>query len=151
MAGIPKQTLQPEARHPSNSIGDSYSQDFRSYALSLIGLGNFNQDAIREALNNPRFPSKASISRWRKQQQEIGHCRPYKRNGNKKREVLRGHDLILLAFYRSVCPKATHPEVNSFLYRVNFGDPNFRFYHHSQLSKAENLIGLSRKRGSTTA
>ena len=53
MTGTPKQTLQPEARHPSNNIGDSYFQDFRSYALSLIGLGNFNQDAIREALNNP--------------------------------------------------------------------------------------------------
>ena len=71
MADTSKQTLQPEARHPSNNIGDSYSQDFRSYVMSLIGLGNFNQDVIREALNNPHFPSKASISRWRKQQQEI--------------------------------------------------------------------------------
>ena len=151
MADTSKQTLQPEARHPSNNIGDSYSQDFRSYVMSLIGLGNFNQDVIREALNNPHFPSKASISRWRKQQQEIGHCRPYKRNGNITKHVLRNHDLILLAFYRSICPKATHPEVNAFLYRANFGDPNFRFYYHSQLSKAEELIGLSRKKGSTTA
>ena len=151
MVGKAKKTLQSEVRHPSNKIGDPYSQDFRAYILDLVGVGNFNQDAIREALNNPLFPSKASISRWRKQQREVGHFRPYKRNGNIKREVLRGHDLILLSLYRTAIPKATHAEVNAFLYRANFGDPNFRFYHHSQLSKAEALLGFSRKKGSTTA
>ena len=45
-----KQTPQSKARHPSNNIGDSYAQNFRAFALSLIGLCNFNQKVIRDGL-----------------------------------------------------------------------------------------------------
>ena len=58
MAGIPKQTLQPEARHPSNTIDDSYSQDFRSGASSLIGLGNFTKMPPEKHLTIHIFPRK---------------------------------------------------------------------------------------------
>ena len=57
----------------------------------------------------------------------------------------------MLSLYRAAIPKATHAEVAVFLYRANFGDPNSQFYHHSQLSKAEALLGFSCKKSSTTA
>ena len=66
MLGKAKKTLQSEVRHPLNKIGNPYSQDFRAYILDLVEVGNFNQDVIREALNNPLFPCEASISWWRK-------------------------------------------------------------------------------------
>ena len=48
-------------------------------------------------------------------------------------------------------PKAKHAEINAFLFRANFGDPQFRFYSHLQLSRAEKTLNLTRKKGSTTA
>ena len=42
-------------------------------------------------------------------------------------------------------------EINAFLYKVNFGSLNFRFYLSSQITKAEQSIRLTRKRRSTTA
>ena len=65
--------------------------------------------------------------------------------------VLRGHNLVLLAMYRVVYPKATHAEINAFLFRANFGNPTFRFFSHSQISRAENILNLTKKWSSTTA
>jgi hypothetical protein len=48
--------------------------------------------------------------------------------------------------YRAAYPKATAAEVIAFLHNTNG-----RFYHPSQISKAEDRLGLSRKKGSTTA
>ena len=57
----------------------------------------------------------------------------------------------MLALYRVIFPKASAAEINAFLFRVNYGDPFFRFYTNSQITYAEQRIGLTRKRGSTTA
>ena len=80
----------------------------------------------------------------------FNHFRPCQ-SGNKLPSRLRDKDLILLSLYRILFPKALIPEVNAFLYRSNYGDFNFRFYCHSQISLAETRIGLTRKRASTTA
>jgi hypothetical protein len=53
--------------------------------------------------------------------------------------------------YRIVFPKAMAAEINAFLYRANYGSIDFRFYSASQISETEKRIGLTRKRGSTTA
>ena len=47
-------------------------------------------------------------------------------------------------------PKANASENNVFLYRVNYGRVEFIFYSHSQIYRAETLVGLSTKCGSTT-
>ena len=66
--------------------------------------------------------------------------------------VLWDHNIVLLALYRLAYPKATEvAEINAFIFLVNFGDPMFRFYDPSQISKAEKRIRLIRKVGSTTA
>ena len=66
-------------------------------------------------------------------------------------QLCSGHDLLLLALYRITFPKATAAEINAFLYRANYGSLTFRFYSPSQISETEKWIGLTRKKGSTTA
>ena len=53
-----------------------------------------------------------------------------------------------LAYYRLLFPKVHHDEINAFLYYVGGMD---RLYVASQISRAEDRIGLSTKVGSTTA
>ena len=97
------------------------------------------------------FPSLITEDRWNNLLTNLGHYRKCQHSGNRRAAVLRDHDLILLALYRIAFPKATAAEINAFLYRANFGSVMFRFYSPSQISEAEKRIGLSRKKGSTTA
>ena len=92
-----------------------------------------------------------TIRRWQQLQQQFGHYRALQQNGNTTVTVLRRHNLILLALYRLALPKALHAEVNAFLYRANYGNPNNRFYAHSQICRAEGVLRITIKRGSTTA
>ena len=48
-------------------------------------------------------------------------------------------------------PKATAAEINAFLWNSTLPGAQYRFYSDSQISKAEDFLGLSRKKGSTTA
>ena len=73
------------------------------------------------------------------------------RKRGKKRTKLRGKDLMRLALYRVLFPKARAAEINAALYRFNYGNPFFSFFSKSQISNAEARLGLTRKRGSTTA
>ena len=112
--------------------------------------GNLQHPVIQELREQNAFPSVRTIERWVLQLPQLGHLRAYRRNGNATASVLRGHDLILLALYRVMHPKAKHAEINAFLFRANFGDPEFRFYSHLQLSRAEKTLNLTCKKGSTT-
>ncbi|KAK1733492.1 hypothetical protein QTG54_015780 [Skeletonema marinoi] len=80
-----------------------------------------------------------------------GHCRPCRRTGNKRAQVLRDHNIVSLALYRVAFPKCSAAQINAFLYRINYGDVTFRFYTSPQITKAKTRIGLTRKCGSTTA
>ena len=150
MVRPPRQII-PAVPHPSNKYGEPYSQDMRSAVIQIREMGELNNPLIRNLQENGEFPSQSTCDRWIKMVDELGHCRPYRRNGNRRGSVLRGHDLVLLALYRVVLPRATHAEINAFMYRANMGDPRFRFYSPSQLFKAEKALGLSRKKSSTTA
>ena len=81
------------------------------------------------------------------------HLRPFRRTGNARASVLRGIDNYMLAYWRSIWPKSTHAEMNALLFtsQVARGEPNPRFFSPSQISRAEDRLGLSKKRGSTTA
>lgn len=81
----------------------------------------------------------------------MGHLRPCRKTGHQEGPELQGHNLLLLAQYRVVYQKAHACEINAFLYRMNYGDPGFHFFSHSEISRAEKSIGLSHKCGSTTA
>ena len=111
--------------------------------MQVLDLGRFNDPLIQDSRDNQLFPSHRTCKRWKKLQRELGHFRACQRSGNNRAIILHSHDLILLALYRVVLPKATHTETNAFLYRANFGDRRFCFYGHSQISIAEKLIGLT--------
>ena len=145
------QTRRPAVQHPSTRSGEPYSQDMRHLVMSLLMNGTINDAAIQQLRQQHAMPSVSTVRRWLNQEQQLGHIRPCERNGNTTASILRGHDLVLLSLYRVIHPKAQHAEINAFLYRCNFGDPTFRFYSHSQLSRAESTLGLKAKRSSTTA
>ena len=62
-----------------------------------------------------------------------------------------GNDLVLLALYLVSLSKATQAEVSAFLVVMNGYDPMYVPYSPSQITRAEDLLNLTRKRGSTTA
>ena len=88
--------------------------------------------------------SRRTESRWVNLVVNNGHYRKCCHTGNNRARLLRGHDLILLALYRLAYPKANAAEINAFFYM-------FWFYSPSQISKAEEQLGLTKKRESTTA
>lgn len=137
--------------HPSGGRGVAYSNDFRTFAVSVHNNGQHDDAAFTQARFAKLFPSKQTVQRYLALIQQFGHCRPCRRTGNKRAEVLRDHNIVFIALYRVAFPKASAAQINAFLYRVNYGDVNFRFYTPSQISKAECRIGLTTKCGSTTA
>ena len=145
------QTRVELAPHPSIGRGFFYSQDMREFAMHIHQTNQLDNPAIQNARGLWLFPSIQTIRRYVVLMNLLGHCRPCRRTGNKRAEVLRDHNIIFLVLYRIAFPKCSSAQINAFLYRVNFGDVNFRFYTKAQITKAETRIGMTRKRGSTTA
>lgn len=92
------------------------------------------------------YPSLRTLRLYRQRLRNYGHLRRFIRQGNREARTIVGQDLFLLAYYRILFPKARIAEVIVWLYNARG-----RFYHPSQISRAEDRIGLIRKRGSTTA
>ena len=140
--------------HP-NRGGNPYSQQIRDAFVQEIEEQQDRHPAVDAFLATLRqrnfFPSQKSILRWKSLQRRFGHCRPCRKSGNFFATRLRGQDLVYLSIYRMTYPKVTIDEINAFLFHCNFGDPSFRFYTASQISTAESLLGLTRKKASTTA
>lgn len=148
----PTQTRAPETLDPSGpGRGDGYASNYKELVLALKQSGESSNPIFQQLRQQRKYPSKSSENRWQHQQDTHGHLTPYRRTGNKRATVLRDHNLLLLALYRIAYPKANAAELNAFFYDANYGDLNFRFYSSSQISEAESRIGLTRKRGSSTA
>ena len=149
------QTRENIIAHPSLCTGNAYSQDMRSLVLFIATNLNENDHNVRNMLSLLRgehvYPSSMTERRWLELHERIGHVRPCRRSGNADAARMRGQDLVFLAMYRTFYPKAKIAEINAFLYRCNLRNPFWNFYHPSQISRAESLIGLTRKKGSTTA
>ena len=98
------------------------------------------------------IPANRSTRRYIWRFRQYGHIRRFRHTGGRQRRVLAGIDLIHLAFYRCVYPTATAAEVIAYLWNVHGRFlPQPRFYDNSQITRAEQRIGLSRKRNATTA
>ena len=145
------QTRRDLVHHQSECYGEPYEESIRRLVLAFKNAGHSDHPIISELRNQHHYPSKATENRWNSLVQNIGHYRACRRTGNKWGKVFRGNDLVLLAMYRLVYPKAQQSELNAFLYRCNFGNLGWRFYSPSQITTAEHQIGLSRKAGSSTA
>jgi hypothetical protein len=140
-----KRTPARATQHPSLGNGHAYSQDMRQVTVFLRGNGQLRLHPIQAARVIRLFPSLRTSSRWIARHKH--YCR-YVRQGNIRATVLRGRQAFHLAFYRILYPKATAAEINTYLYHTCGG---VRLFDPSQISRAEDRLGLSRKRGSTTA
>ena len=108
---------------------------------------------IEDAQQQRLYGSNRTIARHRRRNAVLGHLRCFCRLGNKGSVVLRGMDSYMLAYWRLVWPKSTHAELNALLFQSQLarGVANPRFFSPSQISRAEDRLGISKKRGSTSA
>jgi hypothetical protein len=142
----PLRTVVPAAPHPSGGRGFAYSQDMRALD-EFIQQQNLENHPLVERLRQERlYPSQQTSDRHAARQVQEGHRRPYRRTGNNFAEVLRGRSLYYVALFRLLYPKINQNEMNVFLYYCTG-----RFYESSQISRAEDRLGLTRKVASTTA
>jgi transposase len=132
--------------HPSECRSFAYSHPQRQAAIAVVNEGMHHDPAIQHLRDQGLWSSMRSSQRWSQQLIETGTLRSKKKTGNNHATVLRGHDLLYLAMYRASYPKATAADIIAFLHNTTG-----RFYHPSQISRAEDRLGLSRKKGSTTA
>jgi hypothetical protein len=95
-------------------------------------LGQHNHPINRQARLIYSLPSERSRKRYIRRFFRYGHILPFRRNG--------------------VFPTAMAAEIIAYLWNVHGGFlPEPRFYHPSQITRAEQAIGLTRKRNATTA
>lgn len=104
---------------------------------------------IEQLRHQRKFPCLRTCERWIRQYQGEGHTRRMRPTGNhfSEREV-HGQDLVNLAVYRTVRPKAYIDEVRAYVHNRNPVNPP---YSRSQIGRAELRLGLHRKAASTTS
>ena len=137
--------------------GNPYPKEMREMVLQMWqngGGGNGGFRALETAQCNQlreqrKFPHMTTCRRWIEIHRIGGHVRPKIATGNKfsKREI-HGQDLINLAFYRHIYPKAYIDEVRAYVHNRN---PTEAPYSMSQVHRAEVRLGLWLKVGSSTA
>ena len=146
----PLKTRRQQVYHASLGIGKPYPHEVRDQIVwrHVNGIPQTNA-MIRQLQAAKQYPSSRTITRYIRQYLTVGHVLPYSRTGNRRaqREVI-GADLISLAILRSIRPKATICEVKAFIHSTN---PANDVYSDSQICRAETRLGLTRKKGSTTA
>lgn len=130
--------------------GNPYPQEMRDQVIAMWLNGeDLKAPHLAPLRHQRKFPSWVTCKRWIKQYQAEGHARPKQATGNKfaAREV-HGVDLVNLAIYRLVRPKAYLYEVIAY---INNRNPTNRPYSKSQIIRAEKRLGLTRKAASTTS
>ena len=120
--------------------------------IGLVNTGGWaalNTPEYDELRAQKKFPCKSTVRRWLSLQETYGHIFPKRATGNKfsKREV-QGEDLFNLTLYRMIRPKAYIDEVRAYVHNMN---PDNLPYSRSQIVRAEQRLGLSRKVGSSTS
>ena len=96
-----------------------------------------------------KFPHIDTCKRWIVIFKQEGHVLPKRHTGNNhsEREV-QGIDLVNLALFRLICPKAYIDEVRAYVHNRN---PANRPYSPSQIHRAEERIGIWTKVASSTS
>jgi hypothetical protein len=146
----PNGTRTEEKPHPSRG-GNAYPPEMRDQVLSLWENGVDLQRSpwIAELRDERQFPCWKTCKRWIELYNSEGHSLRKRATGNRisEREV-NGQDLVNLAVYRMVRPKAYIDEVRAYVHNMHPENPP---YSRSQIGRAENRLGLHRKVGSTTS
>jgi hypothetical protein len=145
-------TVAAASQHPSLGVGHAYSHEFRQAVQYARNTGQTHTPVIQDLRTQRLWPSHRTERRHRQRYQRYGHLRRFVRQGNARATVLRGHDGFLLCYYRALYPTCSRAELIAFLWNAHgrhLQPP--RFFDPSQITRAEDRFGLSRKRGSTTA
>ena len=132
--------------------GKPYPKETREEIIALFqngGLDALTTARLAQLRHQKKFPSMSTCRRWVRKWQQVGHVLPKRPTGNDyaTREI-EGNDLINLALFRLIHPKAYIDEVRAFLHNRAPGNPP---YSKSQIHRAEEKLGLSRKVASTTS
>ena len=148
---LPNGTRQLDRPHASRG-GRPYPKEVREMVLAIWQQGGY------EALNTPhynglranhKFPHMDTCKRWIDLYQSAGHVLPKRDTGNhESQREINGVDLVNLALFRIVRPKAYIDEVRAY---INNRNPTQRPYSRSQVVRAEHRLGLWLKVGSTTS
>ena len=145
----PNGTRPASSPHPSRG-GNAYSPEVRDQVIVMWQNGTLeNNPTIIQLRMQHKFPCLRICSRWIRQFQAEGNTRAKRRTGNRHslREV-NGQDLVNLALYRAIRPKAYIDEVRAYVHNRNPANPP---YSLSQIVRAEQRLGLFQKVGSTTS
>jgi hypothetical protein len=140
--------------HPSRGGTRGYGQDMRLAIVHshLNGDNLSDHAAVRRLQDQNLIPSDRTKKRWIRRYGELGHARPFVMQGNQRATVLRGLAAVNLALYRCALPHAMASEVNAFLFNASgFPPGERRLYDPSQITRAEDRLGLTKKVGSITA
>jgi hypothetical protein len=142
-----------EADHPHASRGGrAYPKETCRMVISMMlsgGIDAVRTPAINQLRDQKNFPCLATCRKWLRQYLTLGHIRPLRSTGNRRatREI-RGERLVQLAFFRMVRPHARLYEVQAYL---SNRFPTIAPPSKSQIFRAEQRLGLSRKAASKTS
>jgi hypothetical protein len=129
-----------------------WPNESRRAGIALKERGELGNPIATQLITEKAIPAARTVRRHQKRFRDLGNILPFKRSGNKKATVLRGPELVLLATFVQMYPKAQTCKKVAFLWNA-FGRnmPVPRFYVASQITRAEQMLGISRKCSSTTA
>ncbi len=117
-----------------------YAPEFHDQVISIWQNGGDLRSPVLEQLQQQRkFPHIVTCNRWTQQFVDKGHtcCKRLTGNCISQREVHR-QDLVNLALYRMVHPKAYTDEVRAYVHSQNPANPP---YSQSQVIRAEQRLG----------
>jgi len=118
--------------HPSRGGSRGYSTEFKIMMIECYDAG-FEFDASLQR----------SIQRWKKD-----GVIAKKRTGNKKKTFIEGEHLFILAAYKRIFPHAKAAQCALF---ISIHSTDGRVFTNTQIHNALKLLGMTRKKGSTTA
>lgn len=140
--------------HPSRGGSRGYSQDLRALAMRVSHDPNLagTHQTLQQDGTRPQglYPVKLTTYRWRRRHQLTGSWLQFRPTGNRRATVLRGSTAFRLALWKLAHPDSTAAETNAHLWSVS-PPAERRLYSPSQITEAEDRLGLSRKVPSVTA
>lgn len=156
---LPQTVFRPAVPAGRQGGTNGYPQHQRGYVLRLCCDAGWNflelqyqHHAAVAAAAGAEFPCKETVQKWANRMRTFGHSRAFVKQGNNRSTVVRGEALIRLSMWKRMYPRATAHETNAFLWNSS---PNLhgqrRFYSQSQITHAEDKLGLSLKVSATTA
>jgi len=113
------------------------------------GMNALNTPELNDLCEEKKFPHMLTCTGWIALYDSKGHVLPKRHSGNRisEREV-NGVDLVNLAIFRLVHPKAYIDEVRAYVHNRNPVNPP---YSRSQICRAEERLGIGLKVASTTS